>query len=300
MKHKSPVLPFGFEARITSLVLLVAIFMLVLGISWIYLSAGFVGKSSVDFGNYPSASFKIPEEILKERIATESAFTARIPIVMYHYVEYVDRTKDQTRADLSTAPSTLEKQIFSLKMANYNFLFVRQIPDIVSQKNSVPPRPVVLTFDDGYEDFYFNVMPILKKFQAKATLYVIVDFIGRPGYLDLAELKEIRDSGLVEVASHTLNHTYLKGIKIELAKKEIIESKTKLESLLGISVPSFAYPWGAFSKETLQIVKTAGYTNAVSVIPGVNQSQENEFYLFRIRPGFLSGINPAKSLQLYK
>jgi peptidoglycan/xylan/chitin deacetylase (PgdA/CDA1 family) len=143
-------------------------------------------------------------------------------------------------------------------------------------------------------------MPILKKFQAKATLYVIVDFIGRPGYLDLAELKEIRDSGLVEVASHTLNHTYLKGIKIELAKKEIIESKTKLESLLGISVPSFAYPWGAFSKETLQIVKTAGYTNAVSVIPGVNQSQENEFYLFRIRPGFLSGINPAKSLQLYK
>jgi peptidoglycan/xylan/chitin deacetylase (PgdA/CDA1 family) len=288
------------KKRIFGGALLVAVFMLVLGISWLILSTQFKGKSDLAFYEYPSASFKIPEEILKGQIATTAAFTARIPIIMYHYVEYVDRQKDPEKFNLATSPYVLERQISLLAAANYSFLFAKDLPDILAQKNSVPPRPVVLTFDDGYEDFYFNVLPILQKYQVKATVFVIPNFIGKEGYLNLEELQKLRGSGLVEIASHTLNHAYLKNLKIDLAKKEIQESKTKLESLLGIGVYSFAYPWGAFSKETLQMVRAAGYTTAVSVIPGINQTEENKFYLFRIRPGVLGTVNPAKMLELYK
>lgn len=274
--------------------------MLALGIIWIFTAAKFKGKNSWRFDYYPSASFKIPQDVLQERIATVSANTVRIPMVMYHYIEFVDRDKDSAKANLATSPYILEKQVASLAAANYNFLFVKEIPEMLAQKSPVPPRPVVLTFDDGYEDFYFNALPILKKYHARGTLYVMANFINRPGYLSLEELQAIRDSGVVEIASHTLDHTYLKEIKTEVVKKEIQESKTKLESLLGIGIFSFAYPWGAFSKDTLMMVRAAGYTSAVSVIPGVNQSQENQFYLFRIRPGYLAGLNPAQSLAGYK
>ena len=249
---------------------------------------------------YPAAVFKIPPEVLQERIATKSAATMRIPIVMYHYIEYVDKTKDPGRFNLATSPFTLEKEISSLKSAKYNFLFARDLPDFLSKKSSLPQRPVVLTFDDGYEDFYYYALPILKKYHARGTIYIISDFIGRSGYLNLEQLKEIRDSGLVEIGAHSLSHAYLKGLKLETAKREIVDSKTKLESLLGIAVPSFAYPYGAFTKETLDLTRAAGFTNAVSVIPGVNQSLENEYYLFRLRPGHLGWDNLAKSLEAYK
>ncbi|MBI3887522.1 polysaccharide deacetylase family protein [Candidatus Microgenomates bacterium] len=239
---------------------------------------------------YPKSSFKIPEDILKERIATYSAISVRIPVVMYHYVENVDRILDPSRAGLAISPQTLESQIKKLKSDGYTFLFVRDVPGILTDPKTIPPKPIVLTFDDGYEDFYLNALPLLKKYNAKATIYVVYNFInkrGNPPYLTADELIKIKDSGLVEIASHTLNHAYLKDLKFETAKKEIFDSKTKLEKLLGTSVPSFAYPYGAFSKESLDLAKAAGYTNAVSVIPGVNQSGDNLYYLYRLRPGFL-------------
>ncbi|MCL4398150.1 polysaccharide deacetylase family protein [Patescibacteria group bacterium] len=276
-----------------------ALTTIMLAINFWYNPAKKLPESTVN-DYYPAAVFKIPEEVLKERIATQSAQTMRIPIIMYHYIEYVDKTKDPGRFNLATAPAVLGKEVSSLKSANYHFLFAREVPDILAAKQAMPQKPVVLTFDDGYEDFYYNALPILKKYNAKGTIYIIVDFIGRPGYLTLKELEKIRDSGVVEIGAHTLHHAYLKGLNINTAKREIVGSKTKLESLLGIGVPSLAYPYGAFSQDTINITKAAGFTNAVSVIPGVNQSMDNEYYLYRLRPGYLGYANPAKSLDNYK
>lgn len=257
-------------------------------------------KANYDY--YPKSSFQIPEDVLKERIATVSAKTVRLPIIMYHYVEYVDRTKDPGRAGLATSPNYLEREIVSLQQTGHTFLFAKELPDIVDHVQAAPPKPVVLTFDDGYEDFYWNALPILKKYHVKATIYIITNFIGRrgnPPYLTVKELEEIRDSGLVEIGAHTLDHAFLKGLKIDVARKEIFGSKAALEKLLGIQVVSFAYPYGAFDKQALELTKAAGFTNAVSVIPGVNQSEDNRYYFYRLRPGYLGYNNPAKSLDSY-
>lgn len=255
-----------------------------------------------NYDYYPKSSFKIPADVLRERIATVSAKTVRIPIVMYHYIEYVDRTKDPGRANLATPPNYLEREVNSLKQTGHTFLFAKDLPNIVSHIQNIPPKPVVLTFDDGYEDFYWNALPILKKYNVKATLYVIANFIGRrglPPYLTIKELEEIRDSGLVEIGAHTLDHAYLKGLKVDVVRKEIFGSKADLEKLLGIPIVSFAYPYGAFDKQALEITKAAGFTNAVSVIPGVNQSEDNLYYFYRLRPGYLGYNDPAKSLDSY-
>ncbi len=86
----------------------------------------------------------------------------RIPILVYHYVEYVKDRGDKIRISLNIQPNIFESQIKTLKQAGYTFMMPKQIPDLFSGKISVPAKPIILSFDDGYKDFYTDVFPILK------------------------------------------------------------------------------------------------------------------------------------------
>ena len=221
----------------------------------------------------------------------------KLPIVMFHYVEYVKDIGDLIRKRLDVSPDVFEADLKSLRDQDYQTYFVRDIPDILDGKISISTRSSVLTFDDGYEDFYKDSFSLLKKYNMKATIYIINDFIGRKGFLNDAELKEIAKSGLVEIGAHTLDHLYLKLIPKSVAEKQILESKKDLEKRYGIDVKTIAYPYGAFSQETIDLTKQAGYIAAVSVIPGVYQTKDNLFYLYRIRAGALGGMNAARVLE---
>lgn len=248
---------------------------------------------------YEKAAFKKPGDLIN--IATTGAMTKqiKIPIIMYHYVEYVKDINDTVRKRLDITPDLFEGQLKSLHQANYKTYFVKDIQKILDDSIIISSKPIVLTFDDGYEDFYSVVYPILKKYQMKATVYVIVDYIGRKGFLSETELTELAGSGLVEIGAHTLDHVYLKNSGYISALKQINESKTKLEKLLNIKVETFAYPYGAFDQQTLTVVKEASFSAAVSVIPGSLQSKDNLFYLYRIRPGIFTPETIVKVLENY-
>lgn len=246
---------------------------------------------------YQKKDFQLPEGI--KSIASTSA-TVKIPIIMYHYVEYVKDANDIIRKKLNINPYLFEGHIRSLEETRYKTYFVRDIPDILDGKIKYSTRSAVLTFDDGYEDFYSVVFPLLKKYQMKATMYIVYDFIGRKGFMNEEEIKEIMASGLVELGAHTLDHLYLKFLPENTQRKQIIESKKKLEELFGIQVKTFAYPYGAFSEETVNLVKEAGYTVAVSVIPGMQQSTDNILYLSRVRPGIFTPQTIVKVIEDYK
>lgn len=223
----------------------------------------------------------------------------RLPIIMYHYVEYVKDVGDFIRKRLDINPNVFEQQLKSLKDDGYHTYFVKEVPDILAGNIYLSPKSIILTFDDGYEDFYYDVFPLLKKYQMKATIYIVFDFIGRRGFLNESEIREVLGSGLVELGSHTLDHYSLKNLSSAVAKEQIFASKEKLENLFGVKVETFAYPYGAFSKETVELVKEAGYKAALAVIQGVFQSDENLLYLSRIRPGALTGPNMIKVLESY-
>lgn len=248
--------------------------------------------------NYGIDSFKTPKDVLlKNKTATDSA---RIPIIMYHYIEYVKDPGDTIRKQLDIVPDLFEGQLKSLNDANYITYFVKDIPAILNKSIVAAPKSIILTFDDGYEDFYTNAFPILKKYQMKATIYIIIDFINKKGFLTDKEIKEIIDSGLVEIGSHTLDHVYLKTVSKAVAEKQIVESKRILEHRFKIPIETFAYPVGAFNQETIDIVKNAGYSAAVSVIPGISQSEVNLYYLNRIRPGVFTPKTIIRILENYK
>ncbi len=233
-----------------------------------------------------------PLVILQRRI--------RIPIVMYHYVEYVKDAGDTTRIKLNINPFTFENELKSLTQNGYSTYFVKDVPAMIEGGLKPPEKSVVLTFDDGYEDFYTYAFPLLKKYNVKATIYIVYDFIGRKGFMNDAQLREIIASNLVEIGSHTLDHLALKQAPVAVARAQIIDSKKKLEDRFGITVETFAYPYGSFGQEAINLAKEAGYTAAVSVIPGVYQIKDNLFYLSRVRAGMLSGINASGVLESLK
>jgi peptidoglycan/xylan/chitin deacetylase (PgdA/CDA1 family) len=243
---------------------------------------------------YTSNSFEKPP-LIQTPIPKEAQL--RLPIIMYHYVEYVKDAGDLIRKRLDITPDTFERQLVLLKQAKYETYFVKDVPDILAGNIYYAPKSVVLTFDDGYEDFYRDVFPLLKKYQMRATIYVIYDYIGRHGFLTQDEIIELSHSSLVEIGSHTLDHLYLSVTSKATAQKQIVESKQKLEALIGMEVKSFAYPYGAFNQGVLDLVKEASYSAAVSVIPGVFQSENNLFYLFRIRPGIFGYDNVVSVLE---
>lgn len=224
----------------------------------------------------------------------------KIPIVMYHYVEYLTDPNDTKRKSLSINPYVLEAELRALVSSGYKTVFVREVPQIISGTIPYTKKNIVLTFDDGYSDFYTTVLPLLRKYNVKATVYVINHYIGRTGFLSQRQLEEIRDSGLVEIGAHTLDHAYLKDMDDKSAYQQMKMSKADLEKRLGISVQTVAYPYGAFSARTLPLTRKAGFTAAVSVIPGAVQSQDNILYLYRIRSGYFSGSSIVRQLEHMK
>ena len=200
-----------------------------------------------------------------------------IPILMYHYVEYNQNKADFKRDQLNIEPNIFEQQIQTLLDNNYKFITAGKVATVIKDNKKNTNKYVVLTFDDGYQDFYTDVFPILKKYNVKATLYLVYNFLDNPNYLYKWQVDEIIKSNIVEIGSHTLNHTYLKGTDSKMVQNEIQESKYKLENTFNITINSFAYPYGAYDDFAEQQIKKAGYTNAVTTDLGIIANNENKF-----------------------
>lgn len=232
---------------------------------------------------------KKDERVLKSFTTAFPIQTFRVPILLYHYVEYVKDKKDTIRKSLSIPPNIFVKQLETLKNANFTFITTSDLADVMDGKINVPNNPIILTFDDGYKDFYTDVFPVLKKFKVKAVAYVVSGFIAKPNFMTTSQIKEIAKSGLVEIGAHTVHHAFLKGISFQTASLEISKSKEALTLLLGIPIVSFAYPYGAFDEQAIKLVKDAGFKTAATTLSSVLIDQSNRYSLPRIRSGARTG-----------
>lgn len=213
----------------------------------------------------------------------------RIPILMYHYVEYVQNKKDRLRTLLNLNPDVFEAQVSTLKDSGYTFMTARELEQVLDGNFPLPPHPILLTFDDGHWDFATVVLPILKKYQVRATAYIIPGFVGGSDFMTKDQVQEAINSGLVEIGAHTVHHIALKGKLLPIVQYEVGQSKAMLESTYHIHVVSFAYPGGAFDMQAADVVKDDGFATAVSTVPGIEQSRTNRYFLYRLRPGLRTG-----------
>jgi len=196
---------------------------------------------------------------------------------MYHWIK--DDTGDYPYPENMVKIDELKKQMEYLKENNYDVIFASEINKVQHYK-----KPVVLTFDDGWQDVYNIAFPYAKELNMKINMYVITDFVGTPGYCTLEQLKEMKESGLVEIDSHTLSHPYLAQLSEEQVKKELEESKAYLKENLGIESLVICYPSGS-QNTMVQNVAKENYKYGLLMDGGVfdyNSDNSNLYAIERI------------------
>ncbi|TSC93131.1 MAG: polysaccharide deacetylase [Candidatus Berkelbacteria bacterium Licking1014_7] len=198
-------------------------------------------------------------------------------ILMYHYVRNVDKNIDPTGFSLSVSPTDFRAQIDYLSQ-NYNII---DFGDFT--RGNIPDRAVILTFDDGYQDFYDNVLPVLREYKAPATIYIITEKIGQSGYLSAREILLLSKTNLITIGSHTVSHPNLSTANISNQIREISESRKTLEKITGQKIENVSFPSGKYNDETWQILKTYRFKTAVTIQEGLAYKTKNLFELPRVR-----------------
>jgi peptidoglycan/xylan/chitin deacetylase (PgdA/CDA1 family) len=169
-----------------------------------------------------------------------------------------------------------------LKRNGYEPVYLDTLIETFKSKKSVPANWIVLTFDDGFKDFYTNVYPVLKRYGFQATLFVAPGVIGKfDNYLSWEELQIISTEGLVEIGSHALMHSPLTCLNVEEARRRILASKSLLEKNLGKKIHVFAYPYGALNSDIRKIVEESGYEGAAGTVYPRGQFKIRDIYNLR-------------------
>ena len=210
--------------------------------------------------------------------ASSGTVPQKIPILMYHYIRDYADARDPIGINLSVAPETFLAQLDYLSANNF-----QTVPlDYLQNPKAVDFRPIILTFDDGYEDAYLAAFPLLEKHNLSGMFYLIVSKIGTPGYLSWDEIRIMQKAGM-QFGSHTMTHPNLVSLSDEKLNQEITESKKIIEQNLGENISSFCYPSGKYDARVVTAVKTAGYQSAVTTKSGVAEIKGDQYLLPRLR-----------------
>jgi peptidoglycan/xylan/chitin deacetylase (PgdA/CDA1 family) len=228
-----------------------------------------------------------------------------IPILMYHSIS--DRAQPRFRK-FSLPPMRFAEQMAYLAQRHYTPLTISQYVSARTTGSRLPELAVVLTFDDGFADFYTEVLPVLRRFGWTATLYVSTAYASgtsrflqreqEAGRLMLTweQLSEISAGG-IECGAHGHRHLQLDVIPSANARAEITHSKAVLEAKLNRTIESFAYPYGYYRPAVQQLVREAGYRSACAVRYAMSSASDDLFALSRlIVPGDTSLHQFAKLL----
>jgi peptidoglycan/xylan/chitin deacetylase (PgdA/CDA1 family) len=207
-----------------------------------------------------------------------------VPILMYHYLSTPPSDADAIRRDLSVDPDQFEAHLAYLRQAGYETISFNQLILALSRDTDLPPKPVVITFDDGYRDNYENAFPLLRQYGYTATFFIFTQPIDHdsPNYLSWAMVTEMHKAGM-EFGSHSYRHPDLSGRDVDFLVYEILGSKEAIEERTGEPVRFFAYPAGRYDELTIRVLASAHYWGAVTTQWGAEQSYDERFEMLRIR-----------------
>lgn len=203
-----------------------------------------------------------------------------VSVLMYHMIG-----PQKNNAAIEN-PDNFRRQMKYLKDHGYHPITMQELYDYVTKGSALPEKPVCITFDDGYEDSYKIVYPVMKEMGFPWTVFVITDDVGRPNYLTWDQLKEMANSHTVTIANHTLSHPKLHNLGTKAEKeKEIVGANQALKYHLGIDNVWLAYPYGDYDDEVIDICKKAGIKMAVTTDAGRVHVGSEPFDLKRVYIG---------------
>ena len=211
-------------------------------------------------------------------------------ILMLHRV--VEHRSEDTNRELEVTPQYLEQTIEKYRYQGCRFVSIEEACNIINAGKH-PCQPFVcLTFDDGYRDNFDLAYPLLKKLDIPFVVYVTTGFAddtasmwwyGKTEAMNWEQIKALDNDPLCTIGAHTVSHPRLSTLAEEETRKEIVDSKRRLEEMLGHSVNHFSYPHGDYNTTTLQVVNEAGFTSALKAWGGnIRKGDVNLWELPRI------------------
>lgn len=199
----------------------------------------------------------------------------KAPILLYHKI----RSEDGLNR-YRIHPTVFESQMRQLDDLGYQTVTVSRLYDSITKGTEMPPKPIIITFDDGYIDVIDYAFPIMEEFGFIGTVYIVANRIGADGFLSAEQLKMLAAGGW-EIGSHSTSHTDLTTLSSSQVREEVHGSRLRIGEETGLEIDSFAYPFGSFTEEIGLRVARYGYQTAVGLGKGLTHDLGTVYYLSR-------------------
>jgi len=197
-----------------------------------------------------------------------------IPILLYHHVNVFSPNESRALRRWSLSSEKLEAQMDWVEAHRFSPITMQELIGHLKHGLALPSKPIVISFDDGLEEHYSVVFPILKKHKFVATFFIITGSVGHLGFMNWGQILQMSAAGM-DIQAHTMTHPDLSVLSHEEAYDEIVGSKRILEKKLNKQVAILAYPFGCYNEDVIAIARAAGFEGAATV-RGVNDG-----YIFR-------------------
>ncbi|QWR77735.1 polysaccharide deacetylase family protein [Candidatus Magnetomonas plexicatena] len=250
-----------------------------------------------------------------------------IPILMYHHVNVLTENSEKGSDFITVDVNVFERQMAFLKREGYTTLTTTDFLEI-RKTGKVPPRPVIITFDDGWLDNWVYAYPILKLLKLKAVFFVITAHIASAGLrkridegftgripthkecveiiktssgdvmMSWEELRQMELSGLIDVQSHTHTHHRwdAEPDMLESLYRDIASSRAAIEEHLNKNCTALCWPWGIYTEDYIKTAEKAGFSILFTTEKGTNTVTSDIFRLKRIPIGNIGILNFRKKL----
>lgn len=191
----------------------------------------------------------------------------KVPILLYHHITDEEFSGGNEISLIS--PKDFRLHMTAIKV-NFTPISLRQYYDYVMDTTgevTIPDDPIIITFDDGYLSNYEIAFPILKELEIPATIFVVTNTVGEIGgagkvnysHFTWEQAREMEESGLIEIQSHTANHLELANLTVNQMVYELRKSKYAIEKNLGRECDMIAFPYGSYNEKVEEISHAAGY-----------------------------------------
>lgn len=247
-----------------------------------------------DFVDNEKLELEIPATTTIQVTPVVQSGTTTIPILVYHKIStpslLPQSKKNKARDRFSVQSVVFESQMQLIENEGYTPLTIQELIN-AKMSGTLPPKPIAVTFDDGWRSQYNNALPVLTKYKIPATFYIYTGVIGSPAYMTWDNLHTLVNLKM-EIAGHTKSHPHLTKTNPSKLDEELVQSKQVLEKNLRVHVSDFAYPYGNYNDAIIKAVMEAGYTSGRTSNKGIRNDFKDLYQL-----NVLYAPNDLKTLQ---
>jgi peptidoglycan/xylan/chitin deacetylase (PgdA/CDA1 family) len=208
----------------------------------------------------------------------------RLPVFMYHHINNPSPGAGPLESDLSVPPQRFERQLRFLKEEGYEAITLNDLALHLTVGKPLPPKPMILTFDDGYADAYAHAFPLLKRYGFVGTFFLVSKPIDdqNPDFLSWDQVKEMSAGGM-KFEPHSYDHPDMRNRGFDFVVFQILAPKEAIEERTGETCRFFAYPSGRYDQFVIDVLRSAHFWGGVLTNQGATHTTEGLFTLRRIR-----------------